>query len=534
MRLVTVAVLVLLVTPGGDAWAEPEAEPAEVEAAGDDALEAAEPEPDQEGEAADRAEAAEVAAEALAEGEDPVASGPVDFDPDGDMVDASGEVVPKEPKAYAEYLRRNIAKVREPVMQKVRDKILAKQSSSVGRVIGLLSWLSLAGLLLLLAPLVLARKYPGKGPLLWKSSAIAAVTFVVAVNLFVGALLLVRGAQTVAGQFVNPQVGLVNGALDTLDHKAEDFTAVRNFLQPTINQLQGGEVADVPVALLNNASKFQGQVEVFQTIKGHFKKVGWLMGYLPIVLTLVALVLFALAARPVLSEIVKLPARAAGGDPEAIRSVVRSTFRRIGQEFLTALCFIGVLLLVTMISGFALTQALEPVMNTLLNTIMIAFLYVQLPDISAGLVTFAVLGALVFLVLTVAAYVLGSALFLGKAQKIFQRRFVERVPLASHEPFWLWGSASLMAVFTIPVVFMVLASVGIEAWVDSIPDDLDVAGVTRVLEQVMTWVPVILVVGYLVFFWAGRGVKALGFLKSYPVVPRKGRRPASDDQALAA
>jgi hypothetical protein len=81
---------------------------------------------------------------------------------------------------------------------------------------------------------------------------------------------------------------------------------------------------------------------------------------------------------------------------------------------------------------------------------------------------------------------------------------------------------------------MVLASVGIEAWVDSIPDDLDVAGVTRVLEQVMTWVPVILVVGYLVFFWAGRGVKALGFLKSYPVVPRKGRRPASDDQALAA
>ena len=75
------------------------------------------------------------------------------------------------------------------------DKLEAKQAQKLGTMATGLSIFALGGVLLLALPFVLRRKYPGRGRVLWKYSALAALLFFLAVNLFSGVLFAMRGAQ---------------------------------------------------------------------------------------------------------------------------------------------------------------------------------------------------------------------------------------------------------------------------------------------------------------------------------------------------
>jgi len=97
---------------------------------------------------------------------------------------ATGSAVAQQP--VVEELRGAIRGVRERVMETVTAKLVATQESRLQFVAEVLFYLSLGGVLLLFMPVFLASKYPGQLGTLFKYSALAMVTFVIAVNLFAG------------------------------------------------------------------------------------------------------------------------------------------------------------------------------------------------------------------------------------------------------------------------------------------------------------------------------------------------------------
>ncbi len=112
---------------------------------------------------------------------------------DTDAADTELEERAKEGKAMLpsitpEHFRKAVAAVKKIVLARIEKKMEKKQQAKMAKfgkgvsIIGQLGWL------LLLMPLFLRSRYPGKGRLLFKYSALAAVVFVVTINLF-GAVL---------------------------------------------------------------------------------------------------------------------------------------------------------------------------------------------------------------------------------------------------------------------------------------------------------------------------------------------------------
>lgn len=440
--------------------------------------------------------------------------------PDGEaMEEAAPDMDPTE---YLALLREVLRSQKDAVAQRLEEKIAAKQDEKMATMSSLLGWLSLGGLLLLLLPLSLRRKYPGQDAMLVKYSALAAGVCVVAIFLFSRVLLLLRGIQGALSSITNPQVAVIDATFQVLDDNVEDLVDVGPVLiEAPLAQVAAGEQDSLPMAILDNVSKINEDITIFKTIARQFEGVFALFGYLPIVLTIVAVVLFVLSIKPVILEIVALPGRVAAGEARAA-DVVKEVFRTVGRELLATLCLIGVLVVVTIVSGIMLTLAVEPAIEAFLAYVFTALMYtIASPEFSKFAVYASVMGALMFLVLNVAAVLVTNVLFLGKAQKIFKRRFHERVPLSAHRRFWGWGSLSLVWAQVLPILFVAAAREGIGALIDTLTEGDDIPWSAVLLSG-----PAILVFGFVVVFWAARGLKATSFILKY--------RPQDVPAAVAA
>src|SRR5262249_35570404 len=307
-----------------------------------------------------------------------------------------------------------------------------------------LGCLSVLGGLMLLMPLWLRRRHPWKLFALFKYSAIAALAFFLAVNLFTLTFMLLRGVQGGLASVTSPQVAMVDGAFSALDKNADDLAELGPaVIEPTLAQLGGDTDEPVHVALLENLHKLKQDAAVFTKAASIFKDVGWLLGYMPILLALVTVVLFARHFWPVLRDLVGLPERAVVEPAQAGR-IVKDTFRKIGRELLATLALIGVLIAVTVVGGFLLAALVEPAMDVVINLIVFAFLYLQVePAAATGVVLFAIVAVAAFAVENVAAVTVGSALYLGKAQKIFRPKFHDKVPPPAAARFLEGGALSL-------------------------------------------------------------------------------------------
>jgi hypothetical protein len=104
--------------------------------------------------------------------------------------------------------------------------------------------------------------------------------------------------------------------------------------------------------------------------------------------------------------------------------------------------------------------------------------------------------------------------FLGKAQKIFQQRFVDKVPLGEHKKFWKWGTISMLWTMLFPFLYILVAKPGVDKFSEKITE-----GVTDPAQmkwgELMLGGPLILVVGFLVFLFATQGIRSLMFLAKY-------------------
>ena len=434
------------------------------------------------------------------------------------------------PSMTAEQFRKAVRAARKVVLGKM-DKQMARQNAKRMNHFAIgITLFSLTGLLILVMPLVLRKKYPGQGRVLFKYSALAAITFIVSVNLFGGVMMGVRGVQGALSAYTNPKIAIATGTFDTLDNNAEKYlTMGKQLFAPTLEQMRGNS-DEQPVALiLQNGQKIIKDAKVFLSIKKMFKKVDFVFDILPIVLFGVTMMLFGLAIRPTLTSIVKLPIRAAQGHGGVGREVTSAAMREILASFKATLCTIGVLVVLTVLSSVVLGVVVAPALDTLLVYFSRSVSYLQFVEgASSGLVFVALFGVVLFLVMNLAALILAMSFFLGKCQKIFMARFQTGVPLSTHSRYFKWGSLSVALVHLLPVIFVVIADRVLEAIDSSIFDGVGSAADISWTKYMLSG-PLFLVVGFGLFFWAARGFKAIAFLKSYKLVPAPEQAPSAEN-----
>jgi hypothetical protein len=298
---------------------------------------------------------------------------------------------------------------------------------------------------------------------------------------------------------------------------------------PTLEQLRGNSDEQPSVVILENGQKLLKDAKVFVSIAHMFKKIDFILKILPIILFGVTMILFGLAIRPTLAEIIKLPIRAASGEAGVGREVTKKAMRRVWGELLATACTIGVLVVLTVVSAFVLGEIVGPALDALLGYFARTISYLQFVDTaSSGLVFLTLFGVILFLVFNLAVLILSMSFFLGKSQKIFQQRFNEGTPLATHKRFFTWGIPAVLFVQLLPWLYALIA----DKVLTSIDDKL-MSGITDASQVPWTKVlllgPAFLVVGFAILFWAARGFKAIKFLQAYKVKPVPPKAPASED-----
>jgi hypothetical protein len=435
-----------------------------------------------------------------------------------DVLDARPEDAELGPSITVEHFRKLVRLAKRKVLERMEAKIEKKAEQRMAKISLLIFLFSLAGFLLLAMPFVLNKKYPGQMGNLFKYSALAAATFIVTVNLFGAIMLGMRTTQGALGKQTNPQLRIAEGTFDTLDENAERYIVTgKELFAPTLESLDGKSDDQPVVRLIENGQKIVEKATVFKNIAGMFKQLNTVLGLLPVVLLGVTLILFILAIKPTLMEIIKLPAAAASGAAQAGRDVVKRAMRRVGGEMLATVCTLGVLVLLSLLSGFVMGQVARPVLDTLLTCFARAVDYLQFVDgASAGQVALMLFSVILFLVLNLAAIIVSMSMFLGKTQKIFQQRFNEGVPLSAHKRWWMWAIPSVLVAQLIPLLYLFIARIGVEKIERSIMEGArDAEKVNWTLLMLAS--PGFLVVGFLVVFWAARGLSSVMFLARYKV-----------------
>ena len=161
---------------------------------------------------------------------------------DQEFAGVSHEVGQTSGEMSVDKFRKLVATARAKVLSKLEMKIEIKSARRMVKIATIIFFISLAGVLLLLTPLFLAKKYPGNGGLLFKYSALAALTFFITVNLFGGVAVGFRSAQAALGRLTNPQIKIAEGFFDSLDKEADELKDIApQLLAPTLYQLQRSE-----------------------------------------------------------------------------------------------------------------------------------------------------------------------------------------------------------------------------------------------------------------------------------------------------
>lgn len=423
----------------------------------------------------------------------------------------SPEAIDALTKVFIQILRKKLAEVRKKVIERTEEKVRTKQAEKIGTIITILLALSPLGLLLLMMPLVLKKQYPTQMPTLVRASAIAALSFVGAMIMFTGLLYVLRVVQGEAGMATNPQIRVVEASFDAVDRNLDEIAALPGLLEVPLQQLLDGKIDALEVAILENVKSFKEDVTVFDRVADMFRSVNWLFGWVSIVLTLLTVVLFLLTIRPTLTEIVKLPARAAKGEV-APGKVVGMVGKRIGNELLATLCVAGLAVVVSLVSGFIEARLVAPAMDTFVMQLLVDMQYVFVEPKASTAYVYVSMGCVVaFLVLNIAVVVLSGAFFIGKAQKVLRLRFHDAVPLSEHKKFWIWGPLGLLWALLLPYL-VIMAVLPLAEWiVDS--------GTTGEFAwgRVLVAGPLALVLGFIVLFFAGQGLRGMLFSMKHKV-----------------
>jgi len=417
-----------------------------------------------------------------------------------------------------ERFRKMVALSRKKVLARLSARLAAHGEARMIIVSKVIAVAASAGVLLLLLPLFLARRYPNQQGVLWRYSALAAITFTVTVASFGAVSLVHRGAHVALAEYTSPQLALASGFFDTLDEDAPDLVVIGNeVFAPTLVQLQGNSDEQPAVLLIANGRKLVKDTEVFVDVARAFDQVTVVVGMIPSVVLVLSLVLFLVAIKPTLVAIVVLPARAASSTGASGGDVFRHSMRQVGEELVAMVASLAVLVVISLVASVALGRVLQPALATLISYFTIGVMYLRfVDDASSTMVLVMMASVVVFLVLNLAVIILSTTFFLAKTHWIFQQRCADKVPLGTHRRFWRWGTAALVWSLVFPWLYLLGARAGIEQINGNVMFGArDAAQVNW--HVLMIAGPLLLVVGFIVALWASRAYAGLRFLMSYDV-----------------
>jgi hypothetical protein len=437
---------------------------------------------------------------------------------------------PEEREAYRALVLEKLRAVRQQVLGGIEDALTEKQADRLLRVAQVLLYGSLAGVLLLGLPLVLRKRYPGQGGVLFRYSALAAVTFFLTVNLFALVLLSLQFFQGVLGALTNPPSQMAASAFTAIENNLDRLLELApTMIEPPLAQLAAGESESLPLALLGNAQALRADFDAFQGIASAFRGVSGLLGSLPILLVLAAVAIFLRNVRPVLLAIVRLPEQAASGRATA-GQLLRQVGRTLLGEVTATLLLVLVLVLVSLVSAILMSMVMDSALEAfIVYTFLNLFYAVSEPGASTGLVYASLGGTLLFALLDAAVVLAGTIFYLSTSQRIFRQRFHQRVRLRRHGRFFGWRTLALLWTQVLPLLFVL-------ATAELIPVLLEWAGEDPRWPVVLLSGPALIVFGFVLVFWAARGWKALSAIRTYPVegVGAAAALAAADAGAAAA
>ncbi|MCC6625083.1 MAG: hypothetical protein IT385_27805 [Deltaproteobacteria bacterium] len=438
-------------------------------------------------------------------------------------------------------LRGWLAKGRAKVETAVRAKEEAAQGRSFDIILMVLGGIAgLGAVVILLMPLVLRRKYP-QAQGLWAGSAVAAGVFVGTMAILGGALLVMRTVQGKIGtDSTSPKMRVTDAVFSVLerDEYVEDFSDISklrlDLIKTPLRQLQSdvaaviadakaagasdAEAAQAVAAVLaehwgrlleqpeikriaKNVALLKEHVATYKSAIALLKSLDGVLGYVPLVLALLAVLMYLLPMRQTLVDIATAPARRASGGEGGMRAALRSVL----SEVKVVGPYLLLILVLLPLTGLFIAFAVEPVMEIVIRVALLNFIYILGADASGFAIQGSLIGAMLLLVFTVLVYILAIAFYAGSFRKIMRAHFHEGRRLAEFKRFWTWGTLGLVAVLAFPVVFAQLARMGQTMILDKESDAL--TGTDLWL------VPLVAAALFFVVFWAVRGFKALGALK---------------------
>jgi hypothetical protein len=418
-----------------------------------------------------------------------------------------------DPKQHGMLIRQWVAQASDLVLDRVSARLVQQQSDQLDLLSWLLTAFSLAGLLILLGPFFWVRRHPGKAKRLFGYSALAALIFFIAANLFALALVLLRVAQDETAMLTNPRVAILRASFEALHENADELAALApTLIQPTLAQIAAGSDEPVPVLLLQNIQRFKPAFAVFGRVADFFRSVSWIFEYYPALTTLVTFAFFLWNARPTMARIVRLPLSAVSGEGGGAGAVIRDVFRRIGGEFLATLLVIAALIALTLLSSILLNVALRQAVEAFFGVAGLSFLWVQIsPDASPTWIFVGLSGTLFFLLLNLLVAVTSLLLFLLRLLRILRARFQDRVPLGTHKRFWKWGILAGLWLQLYPLLFVI----AVAPLVNWLAEKAMTAGEEPHWALTLAAGPLLLVLLFLVLLWLLRGFRAMKLLARY-------------------
>lgn len=437
-----------------------------------------------------------------------------------------------------EKLNRWLGVARAKVTEVIRTKEESSQSKSFRRILMVI--LALAGvgyLCILLMPLFLRSRYPGRGGLLWKTSAVSAGAFAITVVLLGGSLYAIRTVQgAVATDSTSPKMRVADAAFAVLskpetidalsDLSKERLDFIKAPLRSIINPPAGEDIESQTVFaaflvthwislldepelknLAKNAAMLKSHAQSMKAVFGVYSKVDWIMSIVPLVLSLLAVFLYMMPLKEMLVAIVTAPIRAARSAASADDSATKA-MHTLWSEIKSVVPYLGAILLLLPLTGLFLALAVEPLVELLMGYSLMTLFYILFAEAS-GFVLYLSLGStMVLLVLCLATYIMTMGAVLGQSRKIFRAIWHHGYRFGDFKRFWLWGAAAVLLLFTLPFLYA-YAGLWLAGAMEPGSDGL------RAKDMLLVPLPAVLL--FPVTFWALRGWKAMTFIKKYPV-----------------
>jgi hypothetical protein len=94
---------------------------------------------------------------------------------------------------------------------------------------------------------------------------------------------------------------------------------------------------------------------------------------------------------------------------------------------------------------------------------------------------------------------------------VLEARMHQKVPLGTHKTFWIWGTLGMVFAMLFPFLY----ALGAKPLLDFIEDKAFAKGEDPSWTFVLLSGGLMMVVGFLVIFWATRGLKALVYILRY-------------------